>query len=309
MASIDLFSQRKAAAEGALPPPQTDVLPETFRKHLRFVLDDMVGKWNAAVAAIPGQFLPNRMWAEIDRVLRREYARGPSTSGGAPYYDCLALIEKAPADEVLDLVEVAFAVVGREFPTPPAPSLLKVHCLEISAAQAAAEFNKRCLENGVGYRLADGKIIPATSAFAHTQLVEPALALLHQNEFRGARDEFLAAFAHLRRGDHKAAVVEVLKAFESAMKTICTQRGWPYDPARATAKDLIAVLFANGFIPPYLQTQFAGLRSLLESGVPTVRNKNGGHGQGPEPVQVARGMAEYAIHLTAANIVFLVSLL
>lgn len=89
------------------------------------------------------------------------------------------------------------------------------------------------------------------------------------------------------------------------MKTICKKSGWSYSE-RATAKDLINVMFKNELIPKYLETYFASLRSLLESGVPTVRNKTSGHGQGEFPVDVPEYLASYVLHLTASNIVLLV---
>ena len=45
---------------------------------------------------------------------------------------------------------------------------------------------------------------------------------------------------------------------------------------------------------------------MMEGGVPAVRNKDGGHGQGAEVREVPPGLAGYALHLTAANIVLLV---
>src|SRR5262249_18030572 len=155
---------------------------------------------------------------------------------------------------------------------------------------------------------ASGEIISSSSSFVHTEVVEPALALLHEEGFRGAQDEFLKAHRHLRHGETKSAIVEANNAFESTMKTICTRKRWSFQPGD-TASKLVAVLIQNGFVPTYLQNQLTALRTLLETGVPVVRNKGGGHGQGPEPVDVPRARAEYAIHLTAANIVFLVKLL
>ncbi|MEZ9347262.1 hypothetical protein AB4166_10465 [Vibrio splendidus] len=47
----------------------------------------------------------------------------------------------------------------------------------------------------------------------------------------------------------------------------------------ATAKKLIRVVgLDNGLIPTYLQEQFNNFSSLLESGIPTIRNKEAGHG-------------------------------
>ena len=54
-----------------------------------------------------------------------------------------------------------------------------------------------------------------------------------------------------------------------------------------------------------MQSHFTGLRSTLESGVPTVRNKLSGHGQGAEEINVPDYIAAYALHLTASNILLL----
>ena len=48
-----------------------------------------------------------------------------------------------------------------------------------------------------------------------------------------------------------------------------------------------------------------GLRTALESGVPTLRNNLSGHGQGREKVAIPEYMAAYTLHLTASNILFL----
>jgi len=91
------------------------------------------------------------------------------------------------------------------------------------------------------------------------------------------------------------------------MKAICEKQEWTYDQ-KNTAKKLINICFEKGLIPNYLQSQFSSIRSLLGSGVPTVRNKLGGHGQGVVDIQVNESIAAYALHLTASNIVFLAKL-
>ena len=89
------------------------------------------------------------------------------------------------------------------------------------------------------------------------------------------------------------------------MKVICDAHGWAYQ-TNATAKPLIDILFQHDLISSDLASHFAGLRSALESGLPTVRNKLGGHGQGTQPITVPAFVTAYALHLAAANIVFLV---
>lgn len=40
----------------------------------------------------------------------------------------------------------------------------------------------------------------------------------------------------------------------------------------------IEIAFGNGLVPGYLESQLGALRSVLQSGVPTIRNEMSGHG-------------------------------
>jgi len=62
----------------------------------------------------------------------------------------------------------------------------------------------------------------------------------------------------------------------------------------------------NGLVPKYMEKHLAGLRNTLEAGLPTVRNKNSGHGQSTRTQEMPEYFAGYALHLAATNIVFLV---
>jgi hypothetical protein len=88
-------------------------------------------------------------------------------------------------------------------------------------------------------------------------------------------------------------------------RRICAKRSWTHDP-HATAKALLDVLFEKGLIPSFWSSHFSGLRATLEAGVPTGRNRLGGHGQGTEVVAVPVHLVAYVLHLTASAIVFLV---
>jgi len=85
------------------------------------------------------------------------------------------------------------------------------------------------------------------------------------------------------------------------MKAICTKRKWAFNP-NDTAKALIEVCFREGLIPALIQSQVSAFRTTLESGIPTVRNKLGGHGQGPVVVDVPPYYTSYLLHLTATTI-------
>ncbi|MDH5356675.1 MAG: abortive infection family protein, partial [Gammaproteobacteria bacterium] len=134
----------------------------------------------------------------------------------------------------------------------------------------------------------------------------PVLKVLGTNKrYKGANDEFLSAHEHYRHKRYKECLNDCLKSFESLMKSIHEIHSWTYNP-NDTAKKLINSCLVNNLVPEYLQNQFSSVRILLESGIPTVRNKEGGHGQGSEVTKVPEHLASYTLHLTATNLLFLV---
>ena len=166
------------------------------------------------------------------------------------------------------------------------------------------KLNYRLKEHGVGYQFTDEQIIRTDSELIHSEIVKPALKLLGQPHYAGAQEEFLKAHQHYRKGDAKEALSDCLKAFESVMKAICDKKSWGYN-SNATARPLIQACFDNELIPPFWESHYSSLRSLLESSVPTGRNRLGGHGQGTIPTTVPDHIVAYMLHMTASAIVFL----
>ena len=146
------------------------------------------------------------------------------------------------------------------------------------------------------------KFHPSLQCFFTSALILPFLGL----PFSGAEQEFRSAHEHYLNQEYKVAIFDAQKAFESTMKTICDKFVWEYNYDGDTSAILINIVLRNELIPKYLQSHLSGLKKVLESGVPTVRNKEAGHGQGAEPVNVPEYLAAYALHLTASNIVLLV---
>lgn len=109
-----------------------------------------------------------------------------------------------------------------------------------------------------------------------------------------------------REGEYKDSINAACRSFESVMKAICTENNWDYDPMRATASKLIEIMFNKDLIPPYMKEQFTTLRGVLESGVPTARNKTSGHGQISPSLPLPDHFVAYVLHLTASNIVYLI---
>jgi hypothetical protein len=90
------------------------------------------------------------------------------------------------------------------------------------------------------------------------------------------------------------------------MKAICEKNNWDYQ-ANATVKSLIQICFDNNLVPSFWQQQLDSLRSLLESGIPTGRNKLSAHGQGTTPTVVPGYLVAYMLHMTASTLVFLIT--
>ena len=130
------------------------------------------------------------------------------------------------------------------------------------------------------------------------------MSFLQGKIYAGANDEFLRAHEHYRHQRYKECLNECLKAFESTMKAICKKRRWTYSETD-TAKTFLDICLKNGLIEPFWQSHFTGLRATLESGIPTVRNKTSGHGQGTDLTTVPPSVASYVLHLTTTILLFL----
>lgn len=207
-------------------------------------------------------------------------------------------------DKILNVIQITFYCISRMEKALQNQNLyLQIH---YPSSQAIEDLNYRFKENGVGYYFENGKIIRTDSTYTHAEITKPTLALLTNTKFSGANEEYLKAHEHYRHGRNKECLNECLKAFESTMKIICIEKGWTFNPTRDTVYKLVQICFQNGLVPAFTQNQFTSLQNLLESGIPAIRNKLGGHGQGQIPQKVDDEMTRYALNLTGTNIIFLV---
>jgi hypothetical protein len=309
MGIYETFSkrQKKRERKAQLDVYQYETLPEAFRIQVAHIWKTALGPY---VEPDPYGFrspgpTSNIYWRQIHSTLAREKGVFNLAAGKDAFVQCEHYLLSADTDGALDIIELSFRVIDytiRELGDYDR-SERRITQLPDDAIQ---ELNHRFQEHGIGYQYLHGEVVRVDSQYIHAEVVKPAISLLQEAGFRGPSDEFLDAHDHYRKGNYKEAIAGALKAFESTMKAICDARKWPYS-ASATAKPLIDVLLKNGLIPTYLESHFAGLRAAMESGLPTVRDKtSSAHGQGAEPVTIPGHMAGYALHLAAADIVFLV---
>jgi AbiJ N-terminal domain 4 len=309
MTILDLYSKRKRRIEKSNQPEiyQYNDLPITFRRQVIHI-------WCSAIGAYRSSRLGSQTWNQIHNLLTRELGLFELSSGFQtdPFEQCkeFLLNKNTPIENLLDLIELTFKfidlVIRQKLENPRNWDEADFkRDLSQQPDEAISELNHRLREHEIGYQFEGGQIIRVDSKFIHAEVIVPALGLLSDPNFAGPEQEFHSAHKHYRRQEYKDAIVDALNSFESTIKSICDVRGWEYSKT-ATAQKLIEVLFAKELIPKYLQDYFSGLKNVLISGVPTLRNKTSGHGQGAIPVDVPEHLAAYVLHLTASNIVMLI---
>lgn len=311
MSVFDTFSKRKARLENKDKPDVYTYaeLPIKLKRQIIHIWISAIGIYwipRTIIAAQNRVANNNTAWNFIHQRLCRELGvfALTETSHLNAFEHCQEYLQNSDVDESLDLIEISFRYIYERLRSlrPYDRDHLGI---SQTADEAIEELNQRFRESSVGYQFINGEIIRIDSQLIHDQVVKPAISLLHSEKFKGAEAEFLKAHEHYRHARYKESLNEALKAFESTLKTICKQKGWSH-PANATASPLIDVVISNGLIPKELASHFTGIRTTLESGIPTIRNKNAGHGQGAEPVDVPDYLVAYGLHVAAAGIVFLV---
>lgn len=300
MGVFDLFSKRQRRARGEVPDVYVyDTLPHQLRVQIVHIIKDAFGVDNY------GRHTAGKAYEIVKQTLCREYGLFELIERPRSDQDSIFnfFLQEQSSERALDVVDLCFKIINKVVAVDRSYQHDTVR--QIDAGDAIIELNERFREHGVGFQFESNELIRVDSEFLHSEAVKPTLTVLKGSGFQGANEEFLQAHEHYRHGRYKECLVDCLKAFESTMKAICRLRDWTTQP-NDTAKSLIATCFDKGLLPSYLASQFSSLRSVLESGVPTVRNKNGGHGQGPDPVVVPEYMSRYALNLTATSVLFLV---
>tara|TARA_R110000850_G_scaffold221286_2_gene347103 strand:+ start:2701 stop:3624 length:924 start_codon:yes stop_codon:yes gene_type:complete len=302
MSIINIFSKRQKKIRGEVPEIFTfDLIPEKFRVQIIHIIRDAIGELNYEY----DEDYPRYIYGKINLELSKEYGvfslgKGKSQKEIVLNY----LLEESNTEKVIDAVELSFRNI--DFFVRKKYFGSNSYNINQSPDDAIEELNQRFKENGIGYSYASGEIIRVDSTLIHENITKPTLTLLHNSKLSGANEEFLKAHEHYRHSRNKECLAECLKAFESTLKIICTEKGWEFNNDRDTSNRLIQICFDNGLVPSYIQTQFTSLQSLLTSGIPTIRNRVGGHGQGQTPIPASNEITRYGLNLTGTNIIYLV---
>ncbi|MBJ9306974.1 hypothetical protein I5496_01980 [Citrobacter freundii] len=304
MAIYDLYSKRQKRSRGEITDVYIyDEIPEKFRVQFIQIVSRTIGECSTHLQMESHFYQPDlvdQLYQQICEILRTEYGvfklNRNANSYKAELFDFFKNTKNS--DECLDIIELLSRCIINLVEKNPSE-------FRYNADETISEINTRFKENGIGYQFENTEIIRVDSQFIHSEVVKPVLHLFNSIDYyEGALDEFLSAHEHYRHENFKECLNDCLKAFESLMKAIHDRNGWNYNKTD-TASKLINSCLEKNLIPSYLQSQFTSLRTMLETGVPTIRNKNSGHGQGSEIIEVPKELVSYMLHITASNLLYL----
>ena len=294
--------KKRAASAGVPAVFSYHPIPQEMRAQAYYALIDAIG----SKFTKHGSY--NSDWESLEEATRKEHGqiRLPGSTTSAHDRLLAYLTDHCDTEHALDVFEMGFRQAQLHALAYRSPLAIEQQLAPVEAAVSL--LNRRFRQHGLGYQFVGlpGVIVREDSQYIHTEVVEPAIALLHAAGFQGPLAEFLKAHQEYRRGENKDAMNDALKAFESTMKAICATKGWGWQPTW-TASQLVKAMIDNGLIPGATESYFNGVRTVLESGIPTLRNKQSGHGQGINVTAIPDHIAAFALHLTAANIVLLMS--
>lgn len=186
--------------------------------------------------------------------------------------------------------------------------VLFLNVLDQDKSETIVSVNKILYKHSLGYQIdiVKDQIIRVDSKHIYQETIQQVLLLLNDIQFENVDDEYRKAYEELKNGNYEGTLVEANKAFESTMKIICELKGYGL-PSKHTASALIAHLRKNSFIENFQDEKFNGLAKTLQS-ISISRNNQAGHGQGIKKRDLSVMFAEYALQITASNILLLIGI-
>ncbi|MCU6210051.1 hypothetical protein KWH78_02915 [Morganella morganii] len=305
MGIYNLFSKRQKKLRGEICDVyQYDTIPKNLKIQITQIISDAIGTPTPCNRF--GHFMSDsdELYAHIHKILCREYGTYELIKNANTDFDEIYnyFLQLDDIEKCLDIIEVSFRTIAETVRENPYKFR---EITSLSPDDAIDELNERFKESCVGFQFESNEIIRIDSQIIHSEVVKPTLRLLSSTPYlTGSNNEFLSAHEHYRHKRYKECLNDCLKSFESLMKAIHDNNNWVYNK-NDTASKLISSCLSHNLIPSYLQSQFTSLRTMLETGVPTIRNKNSGHGQGIEIKNVDEELASYMLHLTATNLLYL----
>jgi hypothetical protein len=273
-------------------------------------MQDILGVYTAGMFARDSLSYPatNARWDALERALLKHF--GIPSLTDQPAFSAMERINhfllSCGAGEFLTAAAV-FLSLARQI-TPDRGRRVGVTYLDTSFDSISDIVHEIFQRHNFGYKIIETNdsfsAIPVDSEYQHKEVVEESISLLRRVDFEGPLNEFTKAIRHYSQNDYENAILWANRAFESTMKTVLEKLDFYYNKDDS-AKKLIGRLFENELVFPSLECLLTNIQEVL-GGLPTIRNKMGGHGYGSLPANVQQSYAELAIHLSGTFVVFLV---
>ncbi len=299
---FDTFARRKRMRESGETPEVYiyDVASEQMRYQINLVMLEGIGVFQQNTYGANA----NEWWNLVNEVCDREifsYTKEGRVYNSFTRY--VNYIEKTlDIEDLLSALEIGCRVLN-VVKDKPAHNI-ETRGAKVSGGDAIDEINARFIQHAFGYQFENGEIMRIDSLVTHQEIVKPALVLLTEKAFSKANDDFMTAHRHYRSGDWKDSVTASNRAFESMLKAICDAESWKYEKGdRAT--ELVSKVSSKGLFTHDFDKSFTAYIAMLKTGLPTVRNDAGGHGESLAASAVTPEIARFALNLTATNICFL----
>lgn len=291
-----------------------DVLPPEFRVQVAMILRDTLGAPGRARRSYShvGAWEPSLsdvVWERVYETIAFHRGVFNLVDDRSSHQDAvIKYLQKAETLPLLDAIEVAFALITSEPFRELSDNTRAENGMNIEPDDAIDLLNRAFRRHDLGYFFVNEMIVRVDQTFLHDEVAEPAIALMHEAEFKSALDEFLKAHQHYRRGEIEDAITDANNAFESVLKTIGRRLGLALTGKERTEQLIDTVM--GVLVPTHMKTYFDGLRSAMK-GLPVLRNNtpSAAHGRGDSQDDVVDHAAGFALHLTAANIQFLIQAL
>jgi hypothetical protein len=308
--AYETYAERKRRRDRGGQPEvyKYDEAPPQLRHQIGMALTEGIGEYKfrdpyGLGSEGPDDEMAYDCWKEIDRACRKEVFAYLDFGSGDEHHTSRVLeaLSTVGIDDFLSILEICCLVMAGLIDKDH----IRANQTESDAAVGAlAEINRRFEQHAVGYQYENGQIIRKDSRYMHAEAIKPALALLSDAAFAKANADFMTAHRHYRNGELKDAVTAANRAFETMLKSICDREGWSYGKGDRAA-ELVTLVSNNGLFTHDFDKGFSAYVAMLKTGLPTVRNDAGGHGEGLASKAVVAEIARYAVNMTASNIVFL----
>ena len=254
-------------------------LPENVRNGIFSIIKNHNSKDKDCFSNMIKDFCENHLLGYISDKAKSHFAYGYHYTFNNLFIDLHHWILSASKDELLDFIEVIIINMRKN------NNLLPDNMITV--------LNDIFQREMIGFEIIEDQIVHKDNEFLHQEVVKKPLAIFKVSGFDKAEEDFLRALKAFADKNYASTITNANSAFESTMKRILNKK-------EGEASSLIKELIKRGLIPKYLEKKLQ---------LPTlVRHKDGdSHGR-LEKQEASKELAQFAVHSSGTNIVFLLSI-